>query len=259
MKPSPPSSSNDGGPPQPLLFSEPGESRRFAPRSRGFIRRTRLVNALLGGWPIVVGTGSWVEAHLVSRLALAARLPNLRGCGVTAAEVLDLVQEVQEECNGPPLLLLGDSVAPDQGRQLMRQLRRRHRDLMILLFVQEQSWLSAEALADCTAQAIVDVQSFGTGVMIRALQALRRGQTYLDPSLRARMEQVDAVILSGRERQVLEGLVRGLTNRQMAMESEIATTTVRDYVTNLCRKLGASNRTQAVSRAIALGLIRGRC
>jgi len=243
---------------EPLLFSNPGERRRFAPRSQGFIRRARLVNGLLGTWPIVVGTGSWVEAHLVARLANEAQLPNLRGCGVTSDEVLDLVQEVVDERNGLPLALLLDSVAPDQGRKLMEDLHRRHSDLKILLIVQDSHWLTAMALDQCRAQAIVDVQSFGSGTLIRALQLLRRGQRYVDPSLRERLQQGDAVPISGRERQMLDSLVRGLTNRQIAEENEIATTTVRDYISSLFRKLGAANRTQALSRAISLGLVRQR-
>ena len=67
-----------------------------------------------------------------------------------------------------------------------------------------------------------------------------------------------AVSLSGRERQVLQGLARGLTNKQIAEQAEIAATTVRDYVGNLFQKLEAANRTQVVSRAIALGLLQPR-
>ena len=66
------------------------------------------------------------------------------------------------------------------------------------------------------------------------------------------------VLLTGRERQVLEGLARGWTNKQIAQEIEIAATTVRDYVGTLCRKLGAGNRTEALGRAIALGMLQGR-
>jgi hypothetical protein len=44
--------------PEPLLLSKAEETLRFLPRSPGFIRRTRLVNGLLGGWSIVIGTGS---------------------------------------------------------------------------------------------------------------------------------------------------------------------------------------------------------
>ena len=240
---------------EPLMFATAGESLRFVPGSIGFLRRTRLVNGLLGGWPIVFGSGSWLEVHMAARLGLAARQPILRGCGITEQEVWDLVQqELQQGSLGAPLVVLSDSLGSDQGRALTRRLRALEPALQIMVLVQDNHWLTTATLADCQAQAIVHVQSFGTGVVIRALQALRRGHTYLDPFLRERLES-GAVVLSGRERQVLEGLARGLTNKQIAQQAEIAATTVRDYVGNLCRKLGAANRTELLSRAIALGLL----
>lgn len=246
--------------PVPLLFAAPGESRRFLPGSRAFLRRTRLVNSLLGGWPIVFGSGSWLEAHLVARLALASRQPNLRGCGITEQEVWDLVQHELGQGNlRTPLVVICDSLAADQGQALTRRLLSSSEALQIILVVQNDQWLTAASLADCQAQAIVHGESFGTGAVIRALQALRRRQTYVDPRLSERLNNTAAAVqLTRREQQVLQGLVRGLSNNQIAQEAEIASTTVRDYVSRLCRRLGAANRTQVVSRAIALGLAQPR-
>lgn len=244
---------------EPLLFAGAGETLRFVPASRGFLRRTRLVNGLLGSWSIVFGSGSWLEAHLVARLGVASRQPNLRGCGINEQEVWDLVQqEPEHHQRGAPLVVLCDSISDDQGRALMRRLRILPEAPRVLLLVQDERWLTPQTMASCQAQAIVHQQSFGSGVVIRALQALRRDQSYVDPRLQERLEQSGAVLLSGRERQVLEGLARGWTNKQIAQEIEIAATTVRDYVGTLCRKLGAANRTEAFSRAIALGLVHPR-
>ena len=246
--------------PKPLLFASPGETHRFLPGSRAFLRRTRLVNSLLGGWPIVFGSGSWLEAHLVARLALASRQPYLRGCGITEQEVWDLVQQELEQGNrGAPLVVICDSLAADQGQALTGRLLSSNQALKTMLVVQNDQWLTAATLADCQAQTIVHAESFGTGVVIRALQALRRGQTYVDPRLHERFNNTAvAVQLNRREQQVLQGLARGLSNKQIAQDAEIAITTVRDYVSRLCRRLGAANRTQVVSRAIALGLAQPR-
>jgi len=51
------------------------------------------------------------------------------------------------------------------------------------------------------------------------------------------------------------GLAQGGSNREIAAALGIAPATVRDYVSSLCRKLVAANRTEVVARAIALGLI----
>ena len=141
---------------------------------------------------------------------------------------------------------------------MTQRLRALNQAVQIIVLVQNEQWLTAATLADCQAQVIVHAESFGTGVVICALQALRRGQTYQDPRIRERLDDSVTVQLNGRERQVLQGLARGLSNKQIAQNAEIATTTVRDYVSRLCRRLGASNRTQVVTRAIAMGLLRQR-
>lgn len=236
------------------------QSLRFRPSSRSSLSRTRLVNGLLGTWPIVFGSGSWLEAHLVARLAVASRQPNLRGCGISAQEVWDLVQlELEEGSSGDPLVVLCDSISADQGQALTQRLRAQSPVMPIVRVVQNDQWLTATTLAACQAQAIVHAESFGTGVVIRALQALRRQQTYVDPRIRERLEALAAVQLSGRERQVLDGLARGLSNKQIAQQVDIAATTVHAHVSSLCRKLGGINRIEALSRAIALGLVKPRC
>lgn len=80
----------------------------------------------------------------------------------------------------------------------------------------------------------------------------------MDPRISEWVGRLTAVALSSREWQVLQGLALGLTNKQIAEQAGIAATTVRDYVGNLCQKLGAANRTQVVTRAMALGMLQPR-
>jgi LuxR family transcriptional regulator, maltose regulon positive regulatory protein len=61
--------------------------------------------------------------------------------------------------------------------------------------------------------------------------------------------------LSDRELEVLELLAAGKPNRQIAEELVVALDTVKKHVSHLLDKLGADNRTQAVTRARELGLI----
>ncbi len=61
--------------------------------------------------------------------------------------------------------------------------------------------------------------------------------------------------LSQREMEVLQLVARGLTNQQIADRLVISIRTVKKHVENIDGKLGAQNRTQAVDRARALGLL----
>ena len=60
--------------------------------------------------------------------------------------------------------------------------------------------------------------------------------------------------LTARERQILDGIARGLTNTQIADRLGIVQKTVRNHVTNVFAKLGAAHRAQAVVIARKAGL-----
>jgi ATP/maltotriose-dependent transcriptional regulator MalT len=64
------------------------------------------------------------------------------------------------------------------------------------------------------------------------------------------------VPLSGRELEVLALLSAGTPNHAIAEELVISLHTVKRRVTHILDKLGAANRTQAVTRARELGLLR---
>jgi two-component system NarL family response regulator len=61
--------------------------------------------------------------------------------------------------------------------------------------------------------------------------------------------------LSAREVQVLELIVRGMANKQIAYSLSIAEHTVKNHVKNILSKLGVQDRTQAATAAIQRGII----
>jgi len=61
--------------------------------------------------------------------------------------------------------------------------------------------------------------------------------------------------LTDRETDVLRLIAAGKPNQQIAQELVITIDTVKKHVTHLMGKLGATNRTEAVTRAHQLGLI----
>ncbi|WP_374928006.1 response regulator [Kytococcus sedentarius] len=61
--------------------------------------------------------------------------------------------------------------------------------------------------------------------------------------------------LTGRELEVLGGVARGLTNRQVARELGIGEATVKTHLVHVFTSLGVTNRTAAVGRARELGLL----
>jgi DNA-binding NarL/FixJ family response regulator len=62
--------------------------------------------------------------------------------------------------------------------------------------------------------------------------------------------------LTQREREVLGHLSRGYANKEIARFLDLQEVTIKLHVRGICRKLGAKNRTQAVTRAMDAGLVR---
>jgi DNA-binding NarL/FixJ family response regulator len=66
---------------------------------------------------------------------------------------------------------------------------------------------------------------------------------------------VSVEALSPREHEVLQLMARGLKNKEIAAELIIGERTVKFHVSSILGKLGAGNRTEAVTMALQQGLI----
>src|SRR5215218_10932153 len=61
--------------------------------------------------------------------------------------------------------------------------------------------------------------------------------------------------LTARELEVLERIVRGMSNKEIASALGISEATVKSHINNVLSKLGASDRTQAATKALQRGII----
>ena len=92
--------------------------------------------------------------------------------------------------------------------------------------------------------------------LLKAIRAVNEGLTYLPAGVAAALAaQLPRPDLSAREVQVLELIVRGLANKQIAYTLNNAEHTVKNHVKNILSKLGAQDRTQAATAAIQRGII----
>ena len=92
--------------------------------------------------------------------------------------------------------------------------------------------------------------------LLRAIRAVQAGQTYLPASVAASLAaQLPGPELSAREVQVLELIVQGLANKQIAYSLSIAEHTVKNHVKNILGNLNVQDRTQAATAAIQRGIV----
>jgi DNA-binding NarL/FixJ family response regulator len=91
--------------------------------------------------------------------------------------------------------------------------------------------------------------------LIRGLSEKKAGDACREAPAGTTVRRPPADPLTRREIEVLGLMAQGLTNPQIARELVIARPTAKTHVEHVIRKLGVSDRTQAVVRAIDLGLV----
>lgn len=93
--------------------------------------------------------------------------------------------------------------------------------------------------------------------MVRAVRDVHEGRQALDAAIRARATTLTTVYepLSDRELEVLSLAARGYTNKAISAQLYISDRTVQGHLAHVYSKLQAATRTEAVMRAVSLGLI----
>jgi DNA-binding NarL/FixJ family response regulator len=92
--------------------------------------------------------------------------------------------------------------------------------------------------------------------IVRAIRSVRNGHLAFPRRIAERLSSDRMTAgLSHRERQVLELVAKGLTNKEVANTLQISQFTVRNHLNHITEKLEVSDRTEAIFIAIQTGII----
>jgi DNA-binding NarL/FixJ family response regulator len=206
---------------------------------------------LLKGVRLVLCLGSRAQVALL--MGTPARI---LGAATTATEGLVLVRQHQ-----PSLLLVSDRLEEGCGVDLVVRVKRGHPEVRTLLVVSQEHQLALiQAALRAGCDGIVPESRLLHGSALQALRTVLGGGMYLDRSLvgALRMGQKTGGRhegLSARERQVLERVVQGLSNPEIAGDLMVSVDTVKTHVRNVLLKLRVRGRIQAVVIGLQLGLV----
>jgi DNA-binding NarL/FixJ family response regulator len=129
--------------------------------------------------------------------------------------------------------------------------------LMLTSFADDEALFSA-ILAGASGYVLKQVKGSD---LVSAVRRVAAGGSLLDPALTRqvmdrlrgeRPEDERLVRLTGQERNILDLIADGKTNRQIAEELFLAEKTVKNYVSNLLSKMGFARRTEAAVYAARL-------
>ena len=230
----------------------------------GLLARSRTVRELLLSYRLLVCTGHHPYATLLRvnfqqqrEATLAAgnptRAQRILGVCTSLAEARGLLTQTGED-----MLVVCDEMLTDgPALPLLRELAQRPQRPRLLINLEVPHRVSLQACLEAGVDAVITRAFMGRGVLLGALQAIRAGERYLDPSCVPLLERRGPASdeLSQRELEILQLVAEGFTNRAIAEQLGIAEVTARDHVQKILQKLGAVDRTAAAVQGLRRGYI----
>jgi two-component system, NarL family, response regulator LiaR len=232
-----------------------------------------------------------IEDHHLTRVGLCAALKQYDNIAVVG-EAANAKQGLQAIEKTQPDVALVDIGLPDRdGIELTQELKQSQEDslgvktkVLILTMHKDEDAVMAAFAAGADSYSIKDVNMDN---LVQAIQLTSEGNSWIDPTIaRIVLKQsrppklpqpvsvegqseklniepleedlqhvLDTYPLTTRELEVLELIVAGCSNAQIADRLYITVGTVKTHVRNILGKLCADDRTQAAVRALRAGLV----
>jgi DNA-binding NarL/FixJ family response regulator len=169
----------------------------------------------------------------------------------TGEKVLPLVRQTN-----PDLVVLDLRMPGMDGLICLDQIRKRHPTVKVVVLSVSTDEKLIENVLKRGASAYI-VKSVNPIDLPGALRQAVEGNVFNTIGLpdATAAGAAKSAGLTGRETVILGALARGLSNEQIAKELWVAEQTVKFHLTNVYRKLGVSNRTEAARYAYQQGLV----
>ena len=157
-----------------------------------------------------------------------------------------------------PDLMLVDVSMPGGGIETAAELAERTPAIKVIMLTVSEQEKDVQAALKAQARGYI-LKGVASEDLITILTDINKGDSYISPNLAANLlmrnsegdqkETPDDFNLNDREKQILEKLAVGMSNRDIAIDICLSEKTVKHYMTNIMNKLHVSNRVQAAIKA----------
>ncbi len=165
--------------------------------------------------------------------------------------------------NLPDVLILDIQMPGLHGDELTVYLKKLYPSLPILVLTNFDNTIYVNNMLNNGASGYL-LKNVDSITLIKAIESVHKGIIFLLPEMQEQLDnfrkKVKAKtpskhIITPREKDILELIVKGFSNKEMAAKLFLSLRTVENYRFNLSLKLEARNTAELVSKAIELGLV----
>jgi DNA-binding NarL/FixJ family response regulator len=164
----------------------------------------------------------------------------------------------------PDLVLLDINMPQMSGLEALRLIKKELPETQVVMLTVSDDDAHLFDAIESGAMGYL-LKNLTTDAFFEMLDGLRRGEAAMSRQVTARLMKGFADLsrqrselvesLSEREIEVLRLVAEGLSNKAVAQSLSISENTVKYHMRNVLQKLGAQNRTEAVTHAIRAGLL----
>lgn len=196
-----------------------------------------------------------VEDHNVVRQGLVALLNVADGLTVVgeAGDGLEAIDQFRK--HQPDITLMDLRLPRLSGVEAIQRIRSESPQARVIVLTTYDGDEDIYRALKAGARAYL-LKGMTSEELITTIRAVHTGKSHIPPAiaekLAARMGTED---LTPREFDVLEQIVRGKSNKEIATELNVSEATVKTHINSLLGKLGVTDRTQAATAAIQRGIV----
>jgi len=196
------------------------------------------------------------DDHKIVRIGLAALCATARDL-IVVGEADDGDSAVAAATKLKPDVVVMDLMMPGRnGVDATGAIRERLPDTKVLVLT---SYTTSDNLAkalDAGATGAL-LKTADDDTFLEAVRVLASGGRFIHPEIENMLEDDPPIEpLTPRQAEVLQSLTRGLSNRDIASQLGVSETRVEQHVNALLTKIGAANRTEAVTIALRKQLLK---
>lgn len=192
-----------------------------------------------------------IDDHPLVRDGLRARLATVPGVEVVGEAGSAAEAQQQVLLASPTLVLMDVGMRDMNGIDLAALLLSEHPRLLVLMLSMYDNPEYVQRALQAGARGYV-LKDAPASEIVAAIQAVAAGGTFLSPAVSRRLfrNQAPRPVLSLRESQILSGLAKGLSSKQLARDLDLSVRTVEAHRQNIKRKLGLEGQAELIKYAV---------